>query len=88
MRVISMKHFTFKSKYVLKVLAPSHVFTCLSPMIYKYQSHAHKAYIYAKSDDIRNIWREHFETVLNRPIPPEEDLSSCSGRFKYIYRRD
>ena len=24
--------------------------------------------------DIRNKWREHFETVLNRPVPPEEDI--------------
>ena len=39
-----MKHFTSKSKYVLKALASFHGFTCLSPMIYKYQSHAHKAY--------------------------------------------
>ena len=27
-----------------------------------------------KNVDIRNRWREHFETVLNRPVPPEEDI--------------
>ena len=27
-----------------------------------------------KSADIRNRWREHFEKVLNRPIPPDDDI--------------
>ena len=27
-----------------------------------------------KSDNIRNRWREHFQTVLNRPVPPDEDI--------------
>ena len=27
-----------------------------------------------KNVDIRNRWREHFETFLIRPIPPKEDI--------------
>ena len=27
-----------------------------------------------KDNDIKNRWKEHFETVLNRPIPPAEDI--------------
>ena len=33
--------------------------------------------ILTKNVDIRNKWREHFETVLNRPIKPEEDIPSA-----------
>ena len=27
-----------------------------------------------KDNDIKNRWKEHFETVLNRPIPPTDDI--------------
>ena len=30
---------------------------------------------------IRNRWREHFETVLSRPIPLEEDIPSAQLDF-------
>ena len=30
-----------------------------------------------KDNDIKNRWKEHFETVLNRPIPPEEDIPAA-----------
>ena len=30
-----------------------------------------------RDKDISNRWKEHFETVLNRPIPPEEDIPSA-----------
>ena len=34
----------------------------------------HTKHIDAKNVNIRNRWKEHFETVLNRPFPPEEDI--------------
>ena len=31
----------------------------------------------SKDAEIKNRWKQHFETVLNRPIPPEEDIPSA-----------
>ena len=33
--------------------------------------------VLSKDIEIKNRWKEHFETILNRPIPPEEDIPSA-----------
>ena len=37
----------------------------------------HNGNLLTKDSDIKNRWKEHFETVLNRPIPPAEDIPAA-----------